>query len=64
MKALMASPLTFSLLCDKNRLFRAKRIAGSPYFRKPTERKILPLADSLKYFAAMAAMNIFSQNMS
>ena len=32
-------PLAFSLLCDENRLFIAKRIAGLPYFRNPKERK-------------------------
>ena len=35
----MTPRLTFSLLCVENRLFRAKRIAGLPYFYRPKERK-------------------------
>ena len=57
----MKPPLTFSLLCDKNRLFSEKRM---PFLYKPTERKIerrkereiSQLVDFLKYFAANVAI--------
>ena len=38
-KALMTLPLMFSLLCDKNKLFEAKRTAELRRSYKPTERK-------------------------
>ena len=40
--------LTFWLLCDGNSLFIVKRIAGMPYFHKPTERETSQLADFFK----------------
>ena len=48
----MTPPLTLSLLCDKSRLFIAKRIAGLLYFHKRKERQgereILQLVDSFE----------------
>ena len=35
----MAPPLTLSLLCDKNEIFREKRIPRFPHFHSPTERQ-------------------------
>ena len=67
-KALMTRPLTFSLLCDQNSLFRAKRIVGFPYLYKRKERKkerkkerereggILPIVGSFEIFAAKATI--------
>ena len=49
----MTLPLTFSLLCDKDGLFIAKRIVGWPNFHKPKdrqqkERAISQLVDSFE----------------
>ena len=67
--ALMTPPLAFSLLCDKNRLFGAKRNAGMRCFHKQTGRKKERKKDIyiylyhgllilLKYYAADAANNV------
>ena len=51
--ALMTLPLMLSLLCDENRFFREKRIAGMSYFHKLTERETSQLAD---YFAIFCCL--------
>ena len=57
--ALMTPPVTF-LLCDKNRLFRAKQIAGLQDLRKLTERKreISQLADSFEISCSLRRKNV------
>ena len=45
--------MTSLLLCDENRSFKAKRIAGFPYFHEPKERKFRSLLILVKYFAAI-----------
>ena len=46
--ALMTLPLAFSLLCDKNLLFGAKRIAGLRCYHKPTERQLERMTENIE----------------